>query len=378
MNELDTNKTVYEVLDYLKDQTVNSIYKNHIFLWGGFLRDKVLNITPLDIDIIIVIPKSLIGNHMISLQELFNEDCFINTSPSTVQVEKFGIKFDIRLLENTNDESPVEIVKRSILYNTDFNINTMCMDICKTAILDFTHQAMNDLNNKILNINRHIGLDIFSQYPIRIYRLIRISCTLDMKIPLSLLRYIKNNAYIMNFTERKQVDSEFQKILASTNAERGIRLLKFFGIDVGDVKNNLITLNKGWYEIEPGVVPHRVILENNQRWSESKAQICIHPEVFALRFEMIKSEHNDKNIFEYFYDNNEGDIKFVNITQGHNIVIIDTIGKKSITILTPIFIPAKLGKSTDVRELGHCFKRFWVFTNRGMQEIPIKDISYIL
>jgi len=192
------------------------------YLVGGFVRDYLIGIKSLDVDICTnALPKELHkifpGNNNSNSYGGFNLQIKgYNIDITTYRKE---IKYDNR--------KPTEIVyldnlKEDII-RRDFTINSVCMDKSE-KIIDLLN-GIEDINNRkikmIGNINERLKED-----PLRILRAIRFSSVLDFDIDENLYNEIKNNYELVSSLSNTRIKQEINKILLNKNYKKGLSLLK--------------------------------------------------------------------------------------------------------------------------------------------------------
>lgn len=230
-----------KIIDILK----NNGYESYII--GGYPRDKYLNINSNDIDICTnALPENI--------ELLFDN---VNTKNS-----KYGNTivngFEITTFRKENDyidfrrPNKIEFVKtlKEDLNRRDFIINTLCIDEngdyidLLGAIKDIDEQIIRTVGNTEIKLKQDV---------LRILRAIRFSTTLDFKLDIDIIDFIKKYGYLvkeLSYTRKKE---ELNKIFNSNNKEKGIKLILEFGLDkyleIDKLKN--IDLNKNiWKQLD--------------------------------------------------------------------------------------------------------------------------------
>lgn len=366
---------VDSLIQFIRPRISNSSLKNRIFLWGGYLRDEVLGSQPNDIDIIIVLKNEqldMIKEIISQLFELPMSD-IIFTSPQTVKFKKLKVSVDIRIVFS-NDDIFGEL-KKNIEGESDFTINTLLKDISSNEIFDIFNNAYSHLEEKKLICVRNDLDYIFKTYPVRILRLVRFCVLYNLKIPLSYMRYIKNNSYLLNFIEIDRIRKEYDII---KKTKKGEKILTVLGINPSDSSRQLIFLGENWSEIEPGECPNRIIEGDMHRWSYNNSVIYLAKNAKVLKMRIFKHPSIGNTKFEYVYGN--GERNTATLKNGINDVLIDCSDdlNKHITIITDYFIPALVENSKDYRKLGICFKSCVIYTDFKSVEYSIKNIPVLI
>ena len=215
-------ETSLEVLKKIEEHN----YKSYIV--GGFVRDFLLNIPSIDVDICTnATPKELL--------EIFN-NAIPNEEYGSIRLEYKKVTFEITTFRKENKyvahRKPTEIeyiddLKKD-LERRDITINTLCMNSDK-EILDILN-VIPDLKNKVIKVvgnpNQKLEEDV-----LRILRCIRFATKLNFKIDWKTSQALKKNKQLLktlSYTRRKE---ELNKIFSSKNAKYGIQLIKKYGLD---------------------------------------------------------------------------------------------------------------------------------------------------
>lgn len=202
----------------------NDGYKAYIV--GGFPRDLYLGNISDDIDICTNAP----------LYELENRFNVIETNFASSIIEYKNKNFEIthfrKDIEYKNHRFPVKIELvddlKTDLLRRDFTINTLCInkDGNYIDLLDATI----DLNNKIIKTVGDANHKL-TEDALRILRAIRFATILNFDISDDLDKAIIDNAHLVTKLSSKRQKEEIEKIITSLYKERGIILLKKYGID---------------------------------------------------------------------------------------------------------------------------------------------------
>lgn len=201
-------------------------YKAYIV--GGFVRDYILNMESVDVDIctnatpkelINIFPESEPNLEYGSIKLIFQKISFeITTFRSEVEYENNRKPIEIKYIDNLSED----------LLRRDITINTLCMDSDKN-IIDLLN-ATKDLEHKLIRVvgDPHKKLEEDS---LRILRCIRFATKLNFKIDNKTKNAIrKKGKYLKNLSyERKK--EELDKIFSNKNSKYGITLIKKLGID---------------------------------------------------------------------------------------------------------------------------------------------------
>ena len=215
-------ETSIEVLQKIE----GSSFKAYIV--GGFVRDFLLNIPSIDVDICTnATPKQLI--------EIF-ENAIPNEDYGSVRLVYKKVTFEIttfrRETKYIDHRKPMEIEYiddlREDLLRRDITINTLCMNSNK-EVIDVLG-VMQDLKNKVIKV---VGnpIEKLSEDALRILRCIRFATKLNFKIDSKTSQAIKKNRHLLKELSYKRKKDELDMIFSSKNVKYGVSLIKKYGLD---------------------------------------------------------------------------------------------------------------------------------------------------
>ena len=195
------------------------------YLVGGYVRDLLLGVKSLDVDICTsALPKDIYNIFNVDANKYGGVNLIINNY--NIDITTF------REEKEYNNGKPIKInyVKnlKEDLIRRDFTINAICMDK-KGKIIDLLN-GINDLNNRTIkmigNTNERLKED-----PSRIIRAIRFATVLKFNLNDELKNGIKENANLINSISKNKIREELDKILLNENYMEGVKLLKEFELD---------------------------------------------------------------------------------------------------------------------------------------------------
>ena len=210
--------------------------KNNIraFVVGGFVRDLLLQLKDLDIDIVIEADAVKFAG---TLGKEWGVDLIIHKGFKTAAIKKDGFKIDLVTARKEYYKRPgslPEIKPATIkedLFRRDFTINAMAISLNKDnfgELVDF-YNGMHDL--KVKNI-RVLHNKSFIDDPTRIFRAIRFQERLGFKIEPYTQRLIKD-AIILKVIEKlkpQRIKKEMDLILEEPKRDKIISSMHEFGI----------------------------------------------------------------------------------------------------------------------------------------------------
>ena len=182
-------KTALKLLKKLE----NNGYEAYIV--GGFVRDYILNIESVDVDI-------TTNATPMDLKRIFKDSCLPNEEYGSVRVIVRNIHFEIttyrKEYEYLNNRKPIKFEYinnlEEDLKRRDFTINTLCMD-SNCRILDLLG-GIEDINDKVIDTVGDSDKK-FSEDALRILRAIRFATVLNFKLKDNVKRaIIKNKHYL--------------------------------------------------------------------------------------------------------------------------------------------------------------------------------------
>ncbi len=192
------------------------------YLVGGYVRDYLLGIKSLDVDICTnALPKDL--------HKLFpNNNNANNYGGFNLQIKNYNVDITTYRKElKYENRKPVEIIYidslEEDLKRRDFTINTVCMDKDEN-IIDLLN-GIQDINNCTIKIIGN-SKERLEEDPLRIFRAIRFATVLNFKIEENLFKEIKNNYRLIARLSFNRIKQELNKILLSKNFLVGLKLLK--------------------------------------------------------------------------------------------------------------------------------------------------------
>jgi len=191
------------------------------YVIGGYVRDSLLGIETTDVDICTnALPKDII--------DIFEEG--VSGSYGSVTFNQGGYSFEIttyRTEGGYDKRKPTKITYVDNLITDikrrDFTINAMCMS-SSGEIIDVL-SAKDDFQNRKIKAIGDVNIKL-SEDPLRILRAIRFSIVLDFDIDEEILKFVHYHKNLLIELSFYRKEEEINRILASTNAAKGLKLLK--------------------------------------------------------------------------------------------------------------------------------------------------------
>lgn len=201
------------------------------YIVGGFIRDYILNITSMDVDIITSATpkeiKSIFKDIILPREDYGALVLYIQDKKFEIMTFRKDIKY-----ESNRKPSKIEYISSLFedLKRRDFTMNTLCMN-SNGEIIDLL-EGKKDIEKRVIKaVFKDIDKEL-TEDPLRILRAIRFATVLNFDIEENLSKSIlKNKSYLKKLSyDRKR--KELDLIFLSENVKRGIDLLTYFGIDV--------------------------------------------------------------------------------------------------------------------------------------------------
>lgn len=215
-------------LDIACNRIVNVIkkhdeFKNHVFAVGGYVRDKVMGITPKDLDLVVDVYN---GNKIFAnlIRQEYPE---VTTTPIPLgaypirQIQFTDINETIEIADTMSEEFPdIYSRQRQVkfasliedIYRRDFTINSMLIDLSTNELIDLVH-GKDDINRKVINCNPNINPEeIFSADPLRIIRAIRFAVKYNFLISDNVQQAIKETGERITILSNERIYAELKNI----------------------------------------------------------------------------------------------------------------------------------------------------------------------
>lgn len=224
-----------EALARLREATKKTEYEGKLYLVGGIVRDKILEVSD-DEDIDIVWE----GNALDLARFLF--DAGIADHPPVVY-PRFGtamISVDgqqVELVSARKESYASDSRKPFVEFATlnedvlrrDFTINTLMENLHTGEILDLTGRGCQDINDGIIRTPTDPKAT-FTDDPLRMLRAIRFAARFDFKIEDETYKAIFEDATRLPIISGERIRDEFSKMLMTKGRSRALEMLRETGL----------------------------------------------------------------------------------------------------------------------------------------------------
>lgn len=243
---LDKKNIIELTLIKLQELIKGSAFENHVFICGGFVRDKIMGLSPKDIDLCVDIE----GGGLAFAEYICKKtDSYKDGSNPVIypkyQTAKFNLrsfsqlsKIDIECVQTRIEKYTEEGGRKpEVKYGTltqdahrrDLTINALYVNLSSLEVVDPTNKGLEDIKNCVLRTTTD-STTIFSDDPLRMLRVIRFSNKLNWGIEKNTWFGIVKNAYRINTISQERITDEFGKILMCERPSYGIRQLQRSGL----------------------------------------------------------------------------------------------------------------------------------------------------
>jgi len=217
-------------IETIREITKGTPYEGHLFLVGGYVRDKIMG-RPSTEDVDLVLE----GNAL-ELAQFIHDKGLADHRPVTyprfgtamVTIKGHSVELVSARKEKYTPNSRKPNVEHAALHEDilrrDFTINTLLENLHTGEIYDFTGMAMADIEAKIIRTPTDPDATFYDD-PLRMLRAIRFAARLGFKIEPLTWDAILRNAQRLKIVSNERIRDEFAKILLSDNASRGLCML---------------------------------------------------------------------------------------------------------------------------------------------------------
>jgi poly(A) polymerase len=235
--------------EYLSNLVRGSEWENFTYIAGGYVRDELIHRDAKDIDIVINLPNGGIKFAEWITKKIGN----YKEGSNPVVYSRFSTaKFNLRgVIYKGIDLSDVEIEtvqSRSEKYTTgsrkpdvdfsdlksdaerrDTTINSLFKKLTTGEIYDLTGKGLDDLKKGI--VRTPIDPDkTFTDDPLRLLRIVRMSVKYNWGIPFYILKSMKKNAPQLQNISQERIMEELNKMIVTDYPKKAIELMRITGL----------------------------------------------------------------------------------------------------------------------------------------------------
>lgn len=241
---LKESKHIDDTISILKNAIAGSEWEYKLYMAGGYVRDKLLGLDPKDIDIVVdgdptagIEAAKFIAKKLGVFKQDSNPIIFPTYGTAKLTFNVDDIPVDVEFVAPRKEKYYIGSRKPIVFAGTleddanrrDFTVNALFQNLSTDEIKDLTGRGIKDLESKILQTTGDATW-IFSEDPLRILRAIRFALKYNFKLPISVIKAIKNAAKDLNNISNERIKEELSKILVLSSPSKAIRLFKITGI----------------------------------------------------------------------------------------------------------------------------------------------------
>lgn len=243
--ESDGNVIETLVLEYLQTLIAGTEFEGKVYLAGGAVRDELLGHGIKDIDFVVDLPDGGIKFATWVCKKLgiykpqANPTVFPKFGTAKFNLRKIKYKgYDLsgvdvecvmpRREKYVSGSRKPEVTDGNLLDDVerrDFTVNSLLKNLSNGEILDLTGQGRTDIQRGVVQTPLDPNV-IFSDDPLRMLRAIRFATKYSWKLPLFMIRSIKENAPKLSLISAERIQSEINKMLLTNKPDVAIRLLQ--------------------------------------------------------------------------------------------------------------------------------------------------------
>lgn len=203
--------------------------KIEAYLVGGFVRDKIINRTSKDIDIVCI---ERVEEFAETFQIKYYPSCklllFKNFGTAHLESATFNIEFVGARKESYHAASRNPIVSLGSFFDDqlrrDFTINTLAVNVENPSVVIDNFNGINDLKYGIIKTPTDPNITFFDD-PLRILRGIRFACQLRFEINEQTAVSMQANSERLKIVAKERIAEELNKIMLVPKPSEGLLLL---------------------------------------------------------------------------------------------------------------------------------------------------------
>ncbi len=187
-----------------------------VYLVGGSVRDFVLGAPPEDFDLVVLDDPNTLASELLEAAR----GRIVPLSDDEVRfVLGRKLWLDIARIRGKNIEEDLE--------RRDFTLNSMAVDLTRPTELIDPHGGLKDLNQGLI---RTLSEDNLKDDPLRLLRAFRFASELGFQVETKTLRWIAENARLLDSTARERVRYELMRLLQGKQPAATLRMMHEAGV----------------------------------------------------------------------------------------------------------------------------------------------------
>lgn len=247
------SKAEKEVERLLRALLPGTPFANKVFAVGGYVRDEVLGLPAKDLDAVVDMrdgakkvtnfiyrqfPQQVTRPHQMGKYPIwaitFKED--VEFDGEIYETKGADIEFaDAQKESFPDEESRQRLTEPGTLKEDverrDFTVNMLLKDLSTGELRDLTGTSVNDIKKGILRGHPGVDFDeILRQDPLRMMRLVRFQAKYGWKVPMSVIRAVRQNAKRIQIVSGERIRDELVKLMKIGKLAQGIRFMKALGL----------------------------------------------------------------------------------------------------------------------------------------------------
>ncbi|MHB9036724.1 MAG: CCA tRNA nucleotidyltransferase [Armatimonadota bacterium] len=224
-----------QILERLRRATENSPYEGRLYLVGGIVRDKFLEMpSDEDIDLVLEGDAARLAGFLHERGVAENRPVvYARFGTAMVVVDGRQVELVGARKESYDASSRKPFTRPGTLLDDvlrrDFTINTLLENLHTGEILDLTGKGKLDICDRIIRTPVD-PVATFADDPLRMLRAIRFCARLGFKIDEPTYTAVYSCAHRLSIISEERIKDEFVKILMSPGAVQGLEMLRETGL----------------------------------------------------------------------------------------------------------------------------------------------------
>lgn len=222
---------VQQAIEQLREGLRGTPYEGHVYLVGGYVRDKILG-RPLPNDLDLVLEGDSLALAQFLYERGIAEHKPVTYSRfGTAMVKVAGTPIELVTARaeayDPTSRKPVQVEPTSLREDAlrrDFTINTLLENLHTGEVIDLLGCALSDLQARLIRTPRP-PQETFHEDPLRMLRAVRFAVQLGFTIEPETREAILTEHQRLKIISIERIRDEFTKILRHPNAHEGLQML---------------------------------------------------------------------------------------------------------------------------------------------------------